>query len=109
MFTGCPSFGKPRGGTVDPDKDSYEFGESVVVFCRQGFTLIGDERLICLRTGVWSEQIPKCSNEHDEMSKDQTFYEGKLSEYLLAYALVFGQSKYQLFSICSTEIYKIRL
>ena len=62
-ISGCPSFSKPRDGTVDPEKDWYEFGESVTLFCRRGFNLIGNERLICLRTGVWSAQIPTCSDE----------------------------------------------
>ena len=62
-FIGCPSFIKPRDGTVDPVKELYEFGEYVTVFCLQGFTLIGSEKRMCLRSSLWSGQVPTCSAE----------------------------------------------
>ena len=61
MSIGCPSIVKPNGGAVIPDKDYYEFGESITVFCRQDYDLIGDETLICLRSGLWSQETPTCS------------------------------------------------
>ena len=61
MSAGCPSITKPNGGEIIPNKSYYEFGESVTVLCRKDYDLIGDESLICLRSGLWSEQTPLCS------------------------------------------------
>ncbi|XP_072014230.1 uncharacterized protein [Amphiura filiformis] len=61
IIPGCLSFDKISNGTVVPIKDLYNFGDSVTVFCRQGFELLGDETLVCLTSGYWHGKIPRCS------------------------------------------------
>ena len=61
MSTGCPSIAKPNGGEIIPNKSHFEYGESVTVLCRQAYDLLVDETLICLRSGLWSKEMPTCS------------------------------------------------
>ena len=67
MSVGCLSITKPDGGAVIPDKDFYDFGESITVVCRQDYNLIGDETLICLRPGLWSKETPTCSQSQGKI------------------------------------------
>ena len=60
LLTGCPSFETPNNGTIVPSKDLYGFGEVVTVYCRQGFDLVGNERLVCSQNRNWHGQIPRC-------------------------------------------------
>ena len=57
---GCLPFKKPTDGRVFPDQETYNIGDSVTVYCRNGFDLIGDETLGCLSTGLWLGEIPTC-------------------------------------------------
>ena len=57
---GCIPFEKPVDGILIPDKETYNIGDSVTVYCRNGFDLIGDETLACLNTGSWLGEIPTC-------------------------------------------------
>ena len=43
----------------DPVMDTF-YGDSVELGCDEGYTLIGESRLTCLETGVWSSDVPHC-------------------------------------------------
>ncbi|XP_072014231.1 uncharacterized protein [Amphiura filiformis] len=58
---GCLSFEKTSNATIVPSKDLYNFGDSITVYCREGFELQGDETLVCLSSGHWHGEIPTCS------------------------------------------------
>ncbi|XP_072013765.1 IgGFc-binding protein-like [Amphiura filiformis] len=69
---GCLSFEKSSMGTLVPSKDLYNFGDSVTVYCRQGFDLLGDETLVCLSSGYWHGEIPRCSLNMLKTTQDST-------------------------------------
>ncbi|XP_072017369.1 coagulation factor XIII B chain-like [Amphiura filiformis] len=60
---GCFPFPEPENAVIDLVKDLYDVGDVINVYCRKGFTLTGDERLICSNTGIWHGEIPRCSPE----------------------------------------------
>ncbi|XP_072042618.1 uncharacterized protein [Amphiura filiformis] len=72
QYAGCLPFSKPAQGTLVPDRDLYGYGESVTVYCRQGFGLQGDEVLVCLDSGLWHGQIPTCSTSPNSTSSIST-------------------------------------
>ncbi|XP_072018874.1 uncharacterized protein [Amphiura filiformis] len=57
----CFPFNQPTDGAVSPEKDLYNGGDIVTVYCRQGVHIIGDEMLICSSSGSWYGQTPRCS------------------------------------------------
>ncbi|XP_072022983.1 cubilin-like [Amphiura filiformis] len=63
-ISGCLPFPVPGNAVIDLVKDLYAFGDVINVYCRQGFALTGDERLICSNTGIWHGEIPRCSAEN---------------------------------------------
>ncbi|XP_072043887.1 uncharacterized protein [Amphiura filiformis] len=53
-------------GTIAPAKNLYEYGDVITVFCRKGLHHIGDDQLVCLNTGSWLGEIPRCSTDNEE-------------------------------------------
>ncbi|XP_072017558.1 CUB and sushi domain-containing protein 3-like [Amphiura filiformis] len=64
IIPGCLPFPVPANAVIDLVKGIYAFGDVITVYCRHGFALTGDERLICSNTGVWHGDIPRCSAEN---------------------------------------------
>ncbi|XP_072019681.1 uncharacterized protein [Amphiura filiformis] len=58
--TRCPSFAKTDDGIVSPDKDWYDGGDIVTIYCSQGYHVVGDGKLVCTNSGSWHGQAPKC-------------------------------------------------
>ncbi|XP_072043888.1 uncharacterized protein [Amphiura filiformis] len=57
-------------GTIAPAKNLYEYGDVITVFCRKGLHHIGDDQLVCLNTGSWLGEIPRCSTDNEEGKHD---------------------------------------
>ena len=44
----------------DPVMDTF-YGDTVQLGCDQGYSLIGEGQLRCLKTGDWSSDVPHCA------------------------------------------------
>ncbi|XP_072046740.1 uncharacterized protein [Amphiura filiformis] len=50
-------------GFISPVRKIYAYGDVITVYCKRELDLIGDEQLICLNTGSWLGEIPRCSTQ----------------------------------------------
>ena len=62
FVSGCVPF-KVNEGTISPVQVWYEIGETVTVFCGKGFTLIGEDTVVCTRRGTWHTG-PTCEGQY---------------------------------------------
>ena len=47
-------------GSIKPHQSKWKVGDRATYQCNQGYELNGRKRLVCLSSGVWSVEPPKC-------------------------------------------------
>ncbi|CAI5454492.1 unnamed protein product [Caenorhabditis angaria] len=50
-----------NGSTTSISVTSFRTGGVAIFKCHKGYTLIGEQNLMCTNEGVWSQEIPKCN------------------------------------------------
>lgn len=68
----CQQFHVPTNAVVEPALNSTSVGTSFSVSCRDGFTLQGNETVVCLDNETWSP-VPKCQVSDCGMPKELTY------------------------------------
>ncbi|XP_053311872.1 complement decay-accelerating factor-like [Spea bombifrons] len=56
----CPNIGVIAGGSYMPQKDKYEYQDTVTFTCNHGFKRSGVESAQCTINGVWTSNFPEC-------------------------------------------------
>ena len=56
----CGNPGDLNNGHSEPLDRSYACGALITYHCNDGYSLQGNSKLICLRSGAWDSPIPTC-------------------------------------------------
>ena len=59
----CPAFKLSQHLVMNISDNSSVVGTKVTFSCDPGFLLNGSEFVTCIRNGVWSDEMPKCTGE----------------------------------------------
>ncbi|XP_074078657.1 LOW QUALITY PROTEIN: complement receptor type 2-like [Macrotis lagotis] len=70
-FKGCLPSVEISHGKSNKAKDHFSFGETVSYVCEPGYSLIGTASIMCLESGKWNHDTPKCAVKSCEDLRNQ--------------------------------------
>ena len=59
----CPAFKLSQHLVMNISDNSRVVGTKVTFSCEPGYLLDGSEVVTCIKNGVWSDEMPKCTGE----------------------------------------------
>ncbi|XP_040195462.1 CUB and sushi domain-containing protein 3-like isoform X2 [Rana temporaria] len=91
----CPAPELPADGKYDPQKDEYNYLDSVTFSCQKPLQVAGNASISCTATGKWSSDSPTCKavNCPNPDVKDSRRLSGFIGPYTLNSAISFDCKK----------------